>query len=467
MALPTTIREAAKSLRDKSISARELAQSCLDAITTRESEVDAYLEVFDDVLIQADHAQQGIDSGAADVLLGIPLAIKDNIVQEGRIATAGSKILESFIASYDATVISKLKASGAVLLGRTNLDEFAMGSSTEHSAYKQTKNPHDLSRVPGGSSGGSAAAVAMGGAFAALGSDTGGSVRQPASFCGIVGLKPTYGSVSRSGLIAMGSSLDVIGPLTKTVTDAKILFEAIRGKDSLDATSHDGLRQKKAVQRIGVPRAYLEDGLDADVRIAFDQSLKALAERGYEIVDIALPNIDHALAAYYIIMPAEVSTNLARYDGVKYGLHVETETLLGDYLKTRAQGFGTEVRRRMLLGTYVLSSGYYDAYYGKAQLAREQLTNDFKEAFTSVDVIATPTTPTPAFKLGEKNDPLTMYLEDIFTVPANITGIPGISVPMGMVSREDVHLPVGLQLLAPHNEEERLFTVGSRFLGES
>lgn len=463
---PKNIAEAARLLRHKDISAVELAEVYLSAIEKREPEVDAYLEVFDDVRAQAAHAQELLEAGDAPLLTGIPVAVKDNILQKGRHATAGSKILGSFTAPYSATAVTKLKESGAVFLGRTNLDEFAMGSSTEHSAFKTTKNPIDLTRVPGGSSGGSAAAVAMGGALAALGSDTGGSIRQPASFCGIVGLKPTYGSVSRSGLIAMGSSLDVIGPLTKTVADAKVIFEAIRGKDPLDGTSHENASSTHEVKRIGVPRAFLGAGLSQDVRDLFEASLKTLADLGYELIDIELPNIGFALSTYYIIMPAEISSNLSRFDGVKYGLHVDGDTLLEDYVKTRAEGFGPEVRRRILLGTYVLSHGYYDSYYGKAQAARARITNDFNEAFKRVDVIATPSAPSGAFKFGEKSDPLSMYLEDIFTVPANITGMPAISVPMGTVGGESAPLPVGLQLIAPHNEEERLFAAGARFLKE-
>lgn len=466
VSLPKTIAEAHTLLKEHHLSAQELAESVLKTIAEREVDVGAYLEVFDDVLVQARTAQERIDDGEAHALTGIPIAVKDNILQKGRHASAGSKILESFVAPYDATAVQRLRAGGAVFLGRTNMDEFAMGSSTEHSAYKLTKNPVDSSRVPGGSSGGSAAAVAMGGALAALGSDTGGSIRQPASFCGIVGLKPTYGSVSRSGLIAMGSSLDVIGPLTKTVGDAKIMFDTIHGKDPLDATSHTGNSSKREVKRVGVPRAFLGDGLDGDVLKAFETSLVVLQDRGYELVDIELQNVGYALATYYIIMPAEVSSNLSRYDGVKYGLHVEGDTLLADYAKTRAAGFGLEVRRRVLLGTYVLSHGYHDAYYRKALAARRIITTEFLNAFADVDVIATPTTPTPAFTFDEKSDPLAMYLEDIFTVPANITGMPAISLPMGVVLRGSTALPVGLQLIAPHNEEERLFSIGARFLNE-
>lgn len=465
---PLDIQTAAARLQKKELSALELAEHYLNGIVQRDGEIGAYLEVFDDVRAQAETAQQRLDDGTADVLTGIPLAIKDNILQKDRRTTAASRMLENFTAPYDATVVTKLKERGVVILGRTNMDEFSMGSSTEHSAYQVTRNPVDPTRVPGGSSGGSAAAIAMGGALAALGSDTGGSIRQPASYCGVVGLKPTYGSVSRSGLIAMGSSLDVIGPLTNSVGDARILFEAIRGKDPRDATSHDGAGSGKTVKRVGVPRAFIDKGLSQELRGLFESSLEKLKGLGYEVVDVALPNVHFALAAYYIIMPAEVSTNLSRFDGVKYGLHKEGETLLDDYLLTRAAGFGPEVRRRILLGTYVLSAGYYDAYYGKAHAARELITADFVRAWEGVDVIALPTTPTPAFALGAKSDPLTMYLEDVFTVPANVTGMPALSVPMGTVAgQEGVHLPVGLQFLGPHNEEGRLFEIGARFSEEA
>lgn len=455
-----TVAEAAEELRSKKISARELAHAYRDNIGGRNKEVGAYLEVFDDIDAQAKVADEKIARGEGTALTGIPLAVKDNILIEGKSVTAASKILEGYTATYDATVISKLKAIGSIFLGRTNMDEFAMGSSTEHSAFGLTRNPHDLTRVPGGSSGGSAAAVAMDGAMAALGSDTGGSVRQPASFCGLVGLKPTYGSVSRSGLIAMGSSLDVIGTLTRSVKDSELLWESIRGTDPMDATSADRALTGK-VKRIGVPRSFLERGLDDDVRELFDEKLKILVERGYEVSDVELPALSHALATYYIIMPAEASTNLARFDGVKYGLYKEGDHLLGDYIKTRGEGFGEEVQRRIMLGTYVLSHGYYDAYYGKAQHVRGMLRLDLDNLFKEVDVIATPTTPTPAFTFGAKKDPLSMYLEDIFTVPANIAGVPAISVPMGTLVREGVELPIGLQFMGPHNREDALFTIGS------
>jgi aspartyl-tRNA(Asn)/glutamyl-tRNA(Gln) amidotransferase subunit A len=370
-------------------------------------------------------------------------------------------MLENYRATYDATVIKKLKEAGALFIGRTNMDEFAMGSSTEHSAFGKTLNPHDTSRVPGGSSGGSAAAVAAHMCIAALGTDTGGSIRQPAALTGLVGLKPTYGAVSRSGAIAMGSSLDQIGPLAKTVEDSRILYEAIRGIDTLDSTTiPDGLypaHETKKSLRIGVPRHLLGDSVTVDVRSAFDAMLQKLTEAGHTVVDVELPTSGHALAAYYVIMPAEVSTNLARLDGIRYGHAARGETLLDDYLLSRTEGFGEETRRRILLGTFVLSSGYIDAYYKKAGAARDVLRREYATAFEKVDVIAFPTTLSPAFKFGEKSDPVSMYLEDIFTVTANLTGMPAISVPMGTVDRDGKSLPIGLHFTAPHQAENMLF----------
>jgi aspartyl-tRNA(Asn)/glutamyl-tRNA(Gln) amidotransferase subunit A len=466
-----TIARAAADLQAKAYSARELAESYLRVIEVSDPQVHAYLEVYDDVLAQADEADNRIASGESTPLLGIPLAIKDNILCAGKLATSGSKILSGYRAPYDATVVARLKAHGAVFLGRTNMDEFAMGSSTENSSYGVTKNPRDLSRVPGGSSGGSAAAVAMNGAAGALGSDTGGSIRQPASFCGVVGLKPTYGSVSRYGLMAMGSSLDQIGPLTKTVTDAQLLFDAIAGYDPLDSTSlPERFRIAVPVKPklvIGVPRDFVKEGIDPDVLENFEQSLHRLQDAGHKIIDVSLPTVPSSLAVYYIIMPAEASTNLARFDGVKYGLHHDGADLLEDYMKTRGEGFGPEVRRRILLGTYVLSAGYYDAYYGKANDVRALISAEFSKTFETVDVIAVPTTPSPAFTVGEKTaDPLSMYLSDIFTVPINLVGVPAISVPSGTVKRGASDLPVSLQLIAPHSHESVLFRLGKEFLNE-
>jgi len=460
-----TLVDARKKLDSKEISSVELTEAYLNAIEEKDKEIHAYLEVFSDVREQAKKADVLLKKGESYPLLGIPLAIKDNILIEGRIASSASKMLENYVATYDATVTNKLKLQGAVFLGRTNMDEFAMGSSTEQSAYGATKNPRDMTRVPGGSSGGSAATVAGGLALAALGSDTGGSIRQPAALCGIVGLKPTYGSVSRYGLMAMGSSLDVIGPLAKTVEDAKILFEAIRGWDKMDSTSVPDNRVRLSAKEkctIGVPRSFLKGGVDADVLVAFEKSLELLKQKGHAVVDIELPTLKYSLPAYYIIIPAEVSANLARFDGVRYGLHVDGVDRIDDYRKTRGEGFGAEVRRRILLGTYVLSSGYYDAYYGKAMQARSRIRRDVEEAFKKVDVIVTPTTPSPAFTFGEKtSDPLAMYLEDIFTVSANIIGIPALSVPSGTVMRNNVELPVGFQFMAPEFGEETLFALGN------
>ncbi len=451
-------------------SAIELAQAYLDEIASKNQEINAYLEVYEDVISQAKHADSLFAQKKATLLTGIPLAVKDNILIQGKIASASSKMLENYKATYDATVISKLKKEGVVFLGRTNMDEFAMGSSTENSAYGVTKNPHDTSRVPGGSSGGSASAVAGFLALGSLGSDTGGSIRQPASFCGCVGLKPTYGAVSRSGLMAMGSSLDQIGPITKTVTDAEIIYKAIQGKDALDSTSIDEalypIHAKKNI--LGIPKGLLEQkGLHKDVVSNFKESIEKLKGLGFMIQEIDVPDMSQALSIYYILMPAEVSSNLARFDGVKYGFHAEGKDLLDEYLNTRREGFGKEVRRRILLGTYVLSTGYYDAYYNKAVALKEAMTEDFKKIFSEVDVILTPTTPTPAFKIGEKtSDPLEMYLADIFTVTANIVGVPALSLPSGFSKAGDKKLPLGIQFMAAHGNESMLFEVGKKFLGE-
>lgn len=462
-----TIKKAHEYLSKGDISAVELSESYLKNIDAQNGNINAYLEIFDDVKEQANNAQKFLENKKGNVLTGIPLAIKDNILIKGRHASSASKILENYTSTYDATVIKKLKSAGAVFLGRTNMDEFAMGGSTENSAFGVTKNPHDPTRVPGGSSGGSAAALAMDGALAALGSDTGGSIRQPAAFCGLVGLKPTYGSVSRYGLMAMASSLDQIGPFGKTVEDTEILFNAIKGHDPMDSTSPPNemaKRNKKARNEltVGVPKDIVDSpGIDARVFKNFNEGIAKLKSKGYTIKEISLPNARYALAVYYIIMPAEASTNLSRFDGVRYGLSRKGKTPFEDYAKTRGEGFGREVRRRILLGTYVLSSGYYDAYYNKAWSLRNLISRDFEDVFKEVDVIATPTTPTPAFKLGEKNnDPLQMYLEDIFTVPANLIGIPALSVPSGFVPVEGRELPLGIQFMAPHFEETRLFEVG-------
>jgi aspartyl-tRNA(Asn)/glutamyl-tRNA(Gln) amidotransferase subunit A len=461
-----TIKQARVDLDAKKYSAVDLAQAYLDEIKKKNQELNAYLEIYDDVLEQAKNADELIKRGESYPLLGIPLAIKDNILIEGRKVSAASKMLENYVATYDATVIKKLKKQGAVFLGRTNLDEFAMGGSTENSAFGVTKNPHDTERVAGGSSGGSIVAVAANMALGALGSDTGGSVREPASFCGIVGMKPTYGKVSRYGLIAMGSSLDCIGPAAKNVEDAEIIFNAIEGHDALDSTSiandtHPVLLEKKV---IGVPWDLVnEKGVDQKIKENFKKSVSKLEKFGFEIRDISIKNINMALATYYIIMPAEASTNLARFDGIRYGLHKDGKDLLEDYRLTKGEGFGKEVRRRILLGTYVLSAGYYDAYYGKAQIAREALKKEFKKAFEKVDFIATPTAPFVAWKVGEKSDPLSVYLADVFTITANMVGVPAMSVPSGFAEAEGKQMPLGIQFIASHGQEKSLFEIGKKF----
>ncbi|MDD5318646.1 MAG: Asp-tRNA(Asn)/Glu-tRNA(Gln) amidotransferase subunit GatA [Candidatus Pacebacteria bacterium] len=482
-----TITEAIKMLRSGETTSRAITEACLKEITERNGEINAYLEVFEDALAQSDAADarlkagEGVDKKTGEMclpLLGIPLAIKDNILIKGRRAGAASKILEGYIAPYNATAISKLIDQGAVFMGRTNMDEFAMGGSTENSAYGPTKNPHDLSRVSGGSSGGSVAAVAMHGCLAAIGSDTGGSVRQPASFCGMVGLKPTYGNVSRHGLMAMGSSLDVIGPVAKSVEDAKIIYDVIKGHCEMDSTSlpdilneasnknsQKGSPAKKMTLGI-VPELMNMGGIDPGVSENFKNTVEALKKMGHTIVDISLPNIGHSLPVYYIVMPAEVSSNMARFDGMKFGQRVEGDNLLADYMNTRGQLLGKEVRRRIILGTYVLSAGYADAYYNKAQSVRRLIAADFERAFQTVEAILTPTAPTPAFLIGEKsNDPLQMYLADIFTVTANLVGVPAMSVPTGEVAVTNAdgskaNLPLGIQITAPHRGEEALFALG-------
>lgn len=461
-----TIKKAHEHLTKGDFTAVELAAAYKIEIEKENSEINAYLEVFADIDEQAKAADEKIKSGKAGMLTGIPLSMKDNILIKGRHASSASKILENYTATYDSTVTTKLKEAGVIFLGRTNMDEFAMGGSGENSAYGPVKNPHDTTRVPGGSSAGAAASVAMNGALAAFGSDTGGSIRQPASFTGLVGFKPTYGAVSRHGLMAMASSLDQIGPFSKTVEDAEILFSAIRGKDIMDSTSINlpELKSEKKKYTIGVPFQFLKEGVDEDVMKNFNESLEKLKGQGCEVVDVSLPNLKYSLAVYYIIMPAEVSSNLARFDGVKYGLHKDGGNLLEDYLLTRHEGFGKEARRRIMLGTYVLSSGYYDAYYNRANNVKALLRKDFDNAFKNVDVILTPTSPTPAFKIGERaSNPLSMYLADIFTVSANLTSLPAISIPSGTTEREGKHLPLGIQFTAPYAQDEVLFSIGKLF----
>src|SRR6202158_5852679 len=401
---------------------------------------------------------------------GVPVGIKDVMSTRGVRTTAGSKILEKYIPPYDCTAVARMEAAGAVVLGKMNCDEFAMGSSNENSAYHPVRNPRDLSRVPGGSSGGSAASVAADIAVAALGSDTGGSIRQPASFCGVVGLKPTYGRVSRYGLIAFASSLDHIGPLTKTVKDAAIVLRTIAGRDPMDSTSAElpvpdyvaELEKPVKGMKVGVAKEYLGEGLDAEVRSAIEAAIQKLASLGCEIVEVSLPHTKYAIPAYYLVATAEASSNLARFDGVRYGYRAENVRSLSDmYRRSRNHGFGTEVKRRIMLGTYALSAGYYDAYYLKAQRVRTLLTRDFEEAFKKVDAIVAPTCPTAAFRLGEKsNDPLAMYLADIYTVTADLAGIPGISIPCGQTKE---NLPIGLQILGKHFDEATILRVAHAY----
>jgi aspartyl-tRNA(Asn)/glutamyl-tRNA(Gln) amidotransferase subunit A len=450
-----TIKEAAGMLRRKEISAVDLAKSCLQRINDTEKSIDALNTIcIDTALKQAEATDKLLSQGQASPLSGIPGIIKDNICTMDVRSTCASRLLEEFNPPYDATVIEKLKANNFVLMGKSNMDEFGMGSSTENSAFKNTKNPHDLKCIPGGSSGGSAAAVSSGQALFALGSDTGGSIRQPASYCGVVGLKPTYGVVSRYGLVAFASSLDQIGPLAKTVEDAAIILNAICGHDKKDSTSVDmpypdytqGIADGVKGMKIGVPKEYFGPGLSTEVASAVLNAMRTFEKMGALVEETTLPTFDYALSAYYIISSAEAASNLSRYDGVKYGYRSKGHADIVDmYCKTRSEGFGAEVKRRIMLGNYVLSSGYYDAYYLKALKVRTLIKQDFDKLFEKYDVILSPTVPSPAFKIGEKSDPMQMYLTDIYTVPVNIAGLPGLSIPCA-VSGEG--LPIGLQMLA-------------------
>ncbi|MES2668750.1 MAG: Asp-tRNA(Asn)/Glu-tRNA(Gln) amidotransferase subunit GatA [Patescibacteria group bacterium] len=468
-----TITEAGKGLRAKAFSVRELWDACAAAAHERNPELNAYLELFeaDEDAIRAAQERIEREGDAAPLLCGIPLAMKDNILIEGHVASAASKMLENHVAVYDATITRKLKEAGALFIGRTNMDEFAMGSSTEHSAFGVSRNPYDTGRTAGGSSGGSASAASAHLALAALGTDTGGSIRQPAAHTGLVGMKPTYGAVSRSGLIALGSSLDQAGPLARSVADAKILFDAIKGHDPLDATTiPDGTyphTEAGASLRIGVPRHLLKEGVDPDLLERFEETLAGLVSAGHTLVDVELPTSGYALPVYYVIMPAEASANLARFDGIRFGLAERGATLLEDYEKSKSAGFGPETVRRILLGTFVLSSGYIDAYYRKAEKARDALRAEYDAAFAACDVIAFPTTPSPAFRFGEKSDPVSMYLEDVFTVTANLTGMPAISVPMQEVERDGVSLPTGIHFTAPLGADDLLFRIGALVTGET
>ena len=462
-----TLKEIQEDLKNGSITVEALVQEAKKIISEKDGEVHALLGLYSDGVVasQIAHAKELLLSGKGSLLTGVPVVLKDNIVVKGERATAGSKILEEYVSPYDATVVKKLKDAGAILLGRANMDEFAMGGSTENSAYGVTKNPHDMTRVAGGSSGGSAAVVAYGGVPVSLGSDTGGSIRQPASFCGIVGLKPTYGAVSRYGLMAMGSSLDQIGPFGNTVDDVEAVFDIIKGKDALDSTSVDLVTKTTHAdlkKKIGVPWSFVRrEGIDAEVLKNFEASLEKLKTNGYEIVDVNLEHLEKSLSVYYVVVFAEISSNMARYDGIRYGMSIKDTDMITGYFKTRTEGLGDEVRRRILLGTYVLSSGYYDAYYNKANLVRDMLREEFAAIFKNVDVVALPTSPIPAFTIGEKShDPLSMYLADIFTVPVNIVGVPAISLPSG---KTENGLPLSLQLIAPHFGESTLFTIGRDF----
>ena len=460
-----TIDEVRSAIRNRQTTATVVAEIFYSKIETTDTTIGAYLTLSKDRAMQKAAAIDALAAKGQDLpaLAGVPVGIKDVMVTRGVRTTAGSKVLEDFIPPYDCTAVARLEAAGAIVLGKMNCDEFAMGSSNENSAYKPVHNPRDLSRVPGGSSGGSAAAVAAGMAVATLGSDTGGSIRQPASFCGVVGLMPTYGRVSRYGLIAFASSLDHIGPLTRTVKDAAIMLRTIAGRDPMDSTSADvpvpdyvaELDKPVRGLRLGVPKEYFGEGLDEEVRRAVEAAIQKLAKLGCEVVPIALPHTEYSIPTYYIIATAEASSNLARYDGVRYGHRAKAVRCLSDmYERTRDEGFGAEVKRRIMLGTYALSAGYYDAYYLKAQRVRTLLARDFEEAFKKVDAIVTPTSPTAAFRLGEKTeDPLAMYLADVYTVTADLVGIPGISIPCGETHEK---LPIGLQILGRHFDESTI-----------
>ncbi len=467
-----TAHELGDLLKDKKVSAVDITKSYLDRISKVENKVDSYLTICQEEAInKAQEVQKKIESGeAASPLAGIPMAIKDNICTQGVKTTCASKMLNNFVPPYNATVMNKLESNDTIMLGKLNMDEFAMGGSTENSHFKQTKNPWDIERVPGGSSGGAAAAVAANEAVFTLGSDTGGSIRQPASFCGVVGMKPTYGSVSRFGLVAFASSLDQIGPLTKDVTDCALVLNAITGYDSMDTTSSnvDYPDYTKALvnnikgMKIGIPKEYIGEGINEEVKASILKAIETLKELGAECEEFSLPITEYAIPAYYLIACAEASSNLARYDGIKYGYRAEKYTdLLDLYRQTRSEAFGPEVKRRIMLGTYALSSGYYDAYYKKALQVRTLIKNGFDQAFEKFDLVLGPTAPTTAYKIGEKvDDPLEMYLGDIYTVSVNIAGLPGLVVPCG---HDSSNLPIGLQLIGKAFDESTLLRVGYTF----
>ncbi len=459
-----TAHQLIEKIEKKETSPSQITEDILQRIKKTNTKTNSYVLVNESGAIDMSKMADGASGKKS--LSGIPIAIKDNICVKGEETTCSSRILKGFKPPYDATVITKLKSAGVVLIGKTNMDEFAFGSSCETSCYGPTRNPWDLERIPGGSSGGSAASVASGQAIMALGSDTGGSIRQPAAMCGVVGLKPTYGRVSRYGLIAFASSLDQIGPVTKDIEDSASLLNVIAGYDEMDSTSVDIpvpdyrkslVKDVKGI-KIGIPKEYFIEGIDPEVLKSVKDAIKLLKNMGADIKDISLPHTEYAVSTYYIIAPAEASSNLARFDGVQYGLRAKNpKSLIDMYIQTRSQGFGNESKRRILLGTYVLSSGYYEAYYLKGQKVRTKICNDFSKAFSSVDCIITPTSPTAAFKIGEKiEDPLSMYLSDIFTIPANLAGIPAISIPCGFTAKG---LPIGLQILADAFKEENIFRV--------
>ena len=472
------IQQARLKLDSGEISALDLTRDCLAQIKKRDADLHACLLVCEDeALAAAREADKRLKAGENGGLLGIPYLCKDNIMTRGLRTTAASKILENYIAPYDATVIVKLKAAGAILLGKTNLDEFAHGASTENSAYGVTKNPHDLSRVPGGSSGGSAAAVAANMCLFALGSDTGGSIRQPASFCGVVGLKPTYGRVSRFGLLSMTSSTDIIGPLTKTADDAALVLEVMAGRDDRDATSApEAVENYASLAKVGVkglkigwPKEYFMSGLDETVKDRLNAVAQKLEAAGAKIVNVSLPYTKYSIPVYYIITPSEISSNLARFDGIGWGLAKDEAKNLQEFYKlNRGLGFGAEVKRRVLLGTYALSAGYYDAYYKKAQSVRTLIANDFQKVFETVDLLLTPTSPHAAFKIGaQAKDPLAMYQEDMFLAGASLAGLPAISVPAGLIYMgEQKEMPIGAQLIAPRLKEGLLFEAAGILAGE-
>ncbi len=460
-----TVKEINQGLRDKQFSAVDLVKECFSKIKKEDKKISSFITLTEDLAQkQALQVDERISLGKSiSSLAGVPLAVKDNILVKGARTTCASKMLENYDPPYEATCVKKLRDKGVVFLGKTNLDEFAMGASTENSAFFPTKNPHDLERVPGGTSGGSAAAVAAGFCPCALGSDTGGSIRQPASFCGVVGLKPTYGSVSRYGLVAYGSSFDQVGPIARNVKDAETIFEEISGQDDNDATSvaRPPSESSKDIRkvRIGVPKEYFQEGLDSEVKEIVEDKIKEFENLGAKVEKINLPHTKYAVPAYYLIVDSEASTNLARYDGIKYGLSKKGETLKEVYSKTRGEGFGSEVKRRIMLGAYALSAGYYEAYYLKAQKTRTLIAQDFYKAFDKVDVIMAPVAPTPPFKLGEKiTDPLAMYLCDVYTAPVSLVGLPALSLPAGVSG----NLPVGLQIIGKPFEEKTIFNIAKQ-----